>query len=126
VSALPEPELVLDGGAPVGQQIEQQLRRLILGGTLLPGEPLPTVRQVAVGLSVSPALVERAYARLEQEGLLSREEGVVRVLERPRARLEALQRLCREFLAEARAGGFSVAEVLRALHTEAEGGCDHG
>jgi GntR family transcriptional regulator len=122
---LPEPELVLDGGAPVGQQIEQQLRRHILGGTLHPGEPLPTVRHVAVGLSVSPTLVERAYARLEQEGLLSREEGVIRVLERPPGRLETLQRLCGEFLAEARAGGFSLAEVLRAVHAEIERGCDH-
>ena len=123
MSETPEPELVLDGGAPVGQQIEQQLRRLIRGGALLPGEPLPTVRHVAVGLSVSPALVERAYVRLERQGLLSREEGVVRVLERPPGRLETLQHLCREFLTEARAGGFSLAEVLRAVHAEVERGC---
>jgi DNA-binding transcriptional regulator YhcF (GntR family) len=125
VNELPEPELILDGGAPVGQQIERQLRRLIRGGALLPGEALPTVRHVAVGLSVSPTLVERAYARLEEEGLLSREEGVVRVLERPQARPETLQRLCREFLTEARAGGFSLTEVLRAMHAEIEGGCHH-
>jgi GntR family transcriptional regulator len=69
------PELVLDGAEPIAQQIEEQIRRLVLSGALLAGEELPTIRAVAVGLGVSPRAVERAYDQLEQAGLLSRAEG---------------------------------------------------
>jgi hypothetical protein len=53
------PELVLDGGSSIGQQIEGQIRRLVLSGALRPGEELPTVRGVAVGLTVNPHVVEQ-------------------------------------------------------------------
>ncbi len=49
-----EPELVLDGGAPIQEQIESQVRRLIVRGILRPGEELPTIRALAVGLTIAP------------------------------------------------------------------------
>ncbi len=70
-----DPELVLDGSAPVQQQIAAQICRLILGGVLRPGEELPSVRAVAVGLGVSPRAVEQAYERLERAGLVNGTEG---------------------------------------------------
>jgi GntR family transcriptional regulator len=69
------PELVLDGGTPISQQIEGQIRRLVRSGALRPGEELPTVRAVAVGLAVNPHAVEQAYDRLEQAGLVTRSDG---------------------------------------------------
>src|SRR5262249_10284187 len=51
------PELVLEGGGTVWQQIEGQLRQFILSGALRAGEELPTVRAVAVGLAVNPHAV---------------------------------------------------------------------
>jgi GntR family transcriptional regulator len=129
------PELVLAGGAPVGRQLEEQLRRLIRAGELGPGEELPSVREVAVGLSVNPRAVEEAYASLEHEGLLTRGEGSGVLVGPPApaagARLAELGRLCREFLARARGGGFSAAEVLQVLHVHidkgyAEKGCCDG
>jgi GntR family transcriptional regulator len=75
MNALCEPELVLHGGAALGQQIRDQLRAQIEAGRLRPGEPLPTVRAVAVQLAVNPNAVDRAYADLLREGLLSAEDG---------------------------------------------------
>src|SRR5215831_2879320 len=68
------PELVLDGGEPICQQIETQVRRFISIGHLRPGEELPTVRALAVGLAINPRTVAQAYARLEQMGLLASNE----------------------------------------------------
>jgi GntR family transcriptional regulator len=110
------PELVLDGTAPVWRQIEEQVRRFVLGGDLRPGEELPTVRSVAVALAVSPRAVERAYDRLERAGLVSRGDAAGPVVAAPPGRPAdvELRRLCEAFLREAAARGHPPAAVLRA------------
>jgi DNA-binding transcriptional regulator YhcF (GntR family) len=118
------PELVLDGGAPIARQIEGQIRLFILTGVLHPGEELPTVRAVAVGLGVNPHAVEQAYDRLERAGLLTRGEGSgPRVAAPPRGPGQAdLKQLCEAFLREASERGHWCAAVLRTLlaHLEEE------
>jgi GntR family transcriptional regulator len=115
---LAEPELVLDGGAPFRHQIAGQIRRLILDGVLRPGEELPTVRALAVGLAVNPHTVERAYRRLEGEGFLTQGEGGGPRVAAPPAGPEdnALECLCRDFLRRTAGRGYSAAETLSALY----------
>jgi GntR family transcriptional regulator len=72
---MPDLELFLQGGAPIQMQIAEQLRHYIQMDLLQPGEQLPTVRAVAVGLSVNPRTVEAAYAELERQGYVTSEEG---------------------------------------------------
>ena len=52
-----------------GQMIDQVLGG-IAAGTLTAGDQLPTVRQVAVDLSINPNTVARAYRELESAGIL--------------------------------------------------------
>ena len=111
------PELVLDGGAPIAKQIEGQILRLVLSGALRPGEALPTVREVAVGLAVNPHAVEQAYDRLERAGLVTRAGGSGPRVAGPPAGPEGddLKRLCEDFLRGAAERGHSLAAVLHAL-----------
>ncbi len=51
-------------------QIIAQLRGFIERGDLGPGDPLPTVRQLAGDLGVAPNTVARAYAELQRDGWL--------------------------------------------------------
>ncbi|GAB3032539.1 GntR family transcriptional regulator [Oleiagrimonas citrea] len=60
---------------PIYRQIVEQLRRLIAGGQLTPGEKLPSVREVAGFHAVNPMTVSRAYGLAESEGLLERQRG---------------------------------------------------
>jgi GntR family transcriptional regulator len=60
---------------PIYRQIVEQLRRLIAGGQLPPGELLPSVRDVAGFHAVNPMTVSRAYSLAESEGLLERLRG---------------------------------------------------
>jgi GntR family transcriptional regulator len=121
------PELVLDGGEPVPRQLAGQIRWHILGGTLRPGEELPTVRAVAVGLAVRPQAVEEAYGRLEREGFLNRDEGSgPRVAAPPRTGYGELDEWCQDFLRRTAAAGFSPAEVLWALDACIDGSYRHG
>src|SRR5437870_8894300 len=109
-------------GVPVYRQIQDQIRYGIASGLLGPGEQLPTVRALAVELSVNPNTVIKAYSELEREGILISEQGSgtfvgagqpapVPAGER-RAMLESL---CGEFLAQAARFGFAADEVVRAI-----------
>ena len=111
------PELVLDGGEPICQQIETQVRRFISSGHLRPGEELPTVRSLAVGLAINPRTVARAYGRLEQMGLLATTElGGPRVAQPLTASPNPdLKQLCERFLRNATRDGHSLAAVRHAL-----------
>ena len=70
--------------APIWQQIEEGVRRLISLGALSPGEPVPSVRDLARDLRVNPNTVSRAYQRLTEGGVLvvRRGEGTY-VADRP-------------------------------------------
>ncbi|MFZ2987647.1 GntR family transcriptional regulator [Ideonella sp.] len=69
--------LVIQPGAadPIYRQIMAQLQRLVASGRLQPGEPLPSVREVAAHHAINPMTVSRAYGLLEAEGLLERQRG---------------------------------------------------
>ena len=55
---------------PLYEQIEEKFRHLILNGALQPGSRMPSVRQLAMELSINPNTIQRAYMQLEQEGLI--------------------------------------------------------
>jgi GntR family transcriptional regulator len=111
------PELILQGGSPISQQIEGQIRGFVQSGALRPGEELPTVRAVAVGLAVNPHAVEQAYDRLERAGLLTWTDGSSpRVAEPPDGPRDAdLKQLRESILQWAAEHGHSSAAVLHAL-----------
>ena len=124
MSGTPDPELHLDGSAPIHRQIIEQLSRLIRSGTLAPGEELPSVRAMAVGLTVNPDTVEEAFAELEKTGFVTRSEGTG-VLVAPRdcwseQQPSDLKELCADFLRQASCSGYSADEVLQALHALVE------
>ena len=52
---------------PLYEQVEEKFRNLILIGALEPGSRMPSVRQLAMELSINPNTIQRAYMQLEQE-----------------------------------------------------------
>jgi len=61
---------------PIYRQLIEQTRRLVAANVLLPGDVLPSVREVAQALALNPMTVSKAYNMLETEGLLQRSRGV--------------------------------------------------
>ena len=53
---------------PIYEQVVSKLEDLILQGVLAPDEQLPSVRQLAMDLSINPNTIQRAYAELERRG----------------------------------------------------------
>ena len=68
-------EVEFESAIPLYEQIGQQLQALIEDGAILPGDQLPTTRQLAVKLGINFNTVARAYRLLDQEGLISTQPG---------------------------------------------------
>lgn len=57
-------------GTPIYLQIMEQVRHAIGIGLFRPGDPLPTIRELALQLSINPNTVAKAIRELEREGVL--------------------------------------------------------
>ena len=107
---------------PIYAQIEHGLRAAIATGRLQIGAQLPTVRQLAVELSVNANTVARVYAELERAGVLETRRGVGsfvaagRTEARPAGeKARKLRAFVTRVLADADRGGFTIDEVVDAL-----------
>ncbi|MBM4463457.1 MAG: GntR family transcriptional regulator [Chloroflexi bacterium] len=60
---------------PLYKQIVQQVKQLVATAELQPGGRLPTVRELARSLHVSPGTVVKAYLELEQERIIASRRG---------------------------------------------------
>ena len=49
---------------PLNEQVTEKLQTLILAGALPAGSRMPSVRELAMELSINPNTVQRAYAEL--------------------------------------------------------------
>ena len=62
--------VVYQSKLPLYEQIADRFRTLILRGVLPPRQQMPSVRSLAVELSINPNTIQKAYALLEQEGYI--------------------------------------------------------
>ena len=60
---------------PIYEQIVEKFLMLILSGAVEPSSKMPSVRQLAVELSINPNTIQRAYMELEQQGLICPVKG---------------------------------------------------
>jgi GntR family transcriptional regulator len=113
--------LDLQSGVPVYRQIIDQITGGIAAGALTRGDQLPTVRQLAVDLSVNPNTVIRAYRELEIRGVLETHQGTGtfisdrKLMPDTADRQRRLDQLTGEFVARAGAAGFTLEELIEQL-----------
>ena len=107
---------------PIYAQLERALRAAVATGRLQPGDQLPTVRQLAVDLSVNANTVARVYAELERGGVIETRRGVGSFVcgtaaraHPPREHDRRLRAFVTRLLADADAAGFTIEDVLTAL-----------
>ena len=60
---------------PIYLQIADSVRAAVAAGVYRPGEPLPSLRAMAIQVHVNPNTVQRAYDELEREGLIYCQRG---------------------------------------------------
>lgn len=113
-------------GSPIWKQIEEGMRRMISLGSLRPGDPVPSVRDLAKELRVNPNTVSRAYQRLTDGGVFAvrRGEGTyvadVPVQIRKSERNDALREAAVRYASSAIALGASLDDALAEVETSYE------
>ncbi len=111
---------------PIYEQIVDKLERLIVGGGLEANYKMPSVRSLAMELSVNPNTIQRAYADLEQNGYIYTVSGrgsfVAHECEWRSGKLAELTKNLEEVLLKAKEAGMTMEatiEVVRKTFKEA-------
>ena len=113
-------------GVPLYRQIIEQVRVGIARGELAPGDQLPTVRQLAVELSVNPNTVIKAYKELEIEGVLETQQGSGTFVSSRKPHIDELEKqrmldqILTNMLARASTYGLTLNDVLEGLRGRKE------
>lgn len=103
------------------RQIIDQVRGGVASGSLSVGDQLPTVRQLAVDLSINPNTVVRAYRELELGGVLETHQGTGTFISAQKIRggheerTRQLEQIVADCVARAGAIGFTVEDLLQQL-----------
>jgi len=116
-------EFLIDtkSGVPFYRQIIEQIKFGIARSELAPGDRLPTVRQLAVDLSINPNTVIRAYRELEIEGVLDTQQGSGTFVGQQKPGIDRLEKqrmldqILTDLLARASSYGLSLEDVLEGL-----------
>jgi GntR family transcriptional regulator len=114
--------LDLATGVPVYRQIIDQVCGGIASGSLSAGDQLPTVRQLAVDLSVNPNTVVRAYRELEIRGILDTQQGTGTFISKQQVKRDDAQRqkrlsqLAGEIVARVGREGYRLSELIEQLN----------
>ena len=112
-------------GVPFYRQIIDQVLLAVADGRLKAGTQLPTVRQLAVDLSVNLNTIAKAYREMEIRGIVQTQQGTgtfvaARAGAKTRERRKALQELVDRFIANGEALGVPLEELVEALAERAE------
>lgn len=60
---------------PIYEQIVERFKTLMLKGVMQPDEQMPSVRNLAMELSINPNTIQKAYAELERQGFIYTVKG---------------------------------------------------
>lgn len=60
---------------PIYEQVVEKFKLLILRNVMQPDDKMPSVRNLAVELSINPNTIQRAYAELERQGYIYTVKG---------------------------------------------------
>lgn len=112
--------LVVDphSGIPVYRQLMDQIRFHVSSGLLEPGDEVPSTRALSAKLGVNPMTVSKAFALLEEEGILERRPGlpsVVRQRQRDKllsTKIEQLENTLRPIATQTRQLGLEPDKAL--------------
>ena len=66
-------DAVFNNSVPIYLQIVSEIKKQIVSGKLIPGERIPSVRELALTYKVNPNTMQKALIELEENGLIKTE-----------------------------------------------------
>ena len=113
---------------PIYLQIVKQIKAMIMSGELKAGDPLPSMRNMAMQMRISLITTKRAYEELERDGFIESYTGkgsFVKAQNQELLReenLKQIEELLQTALDKAQTAGVSVEEMIELLKTIAGDG----
>ena len=108
---------------PIYVQVMDEVRRAIATGALVPGDPLPSIREAARQLQINPLTVKQAYGELERETLVEVRRGLGTYVRAngsaDAARAEVALAVAERALRDAYRNGVSAAALIAAIRGSA-------
>jgi GntR family transcriptional regulator len=118
-------EVDFESGVPIYMQLVDRIKQMVVSGQLKPGQQLPTIRQLAADLRINYNTVGRAYVILDQEGVISTQQGrgtyVASRLDEgqvQRLRMGKLRSMFGQVVREAQVLGYSRKEIERIVEEQ--------
>lgn len=104
---------------PIYEQVIEKFQQMILCGALQAGEPMPSVRSLAMELSLNPNTIQRAYQELERAGYIVSVKGkgsfVSDTQDTAKLRRKELQEELKGCIERSLAAGFTSRELRNLL-----------
>ena len=115
-----------DPAQPIYLQLQDHICRQIARGELGTGDRLPSVREFASQAGVNPNTVQRAYAELERQSIVTTRRGEGTFVTEDVSRLQQLQDRLRaaqtaSFVADMRRLGLTAEQILHDVRTLLKG-----
>lgn len=63
-------------GIPIYIQLKEQIKKAVATGLLVEGEQMPSVRELALKLTINPNTVAKVYQELERDGVVQTARGL--------------------------------------------------
>ena len=105
-------------GKAIYEQIMEQVKEAAWKGYLKPGDALPSVRKLALSLSVTPNTVAKAYQLLEKEKVIItiRGKGAFLAQEVDKGKMQEIKTSLKEILSELRYEGYDEEKIASLIH----------
>lgn len=111
---------------PIYLQVMTSIKRDIVTGTLLPGQKLPSVRELAVHYTINPNTASRVYRELENEMVCFTRRGMGTFVTDNAERIKEMKEemaseLIIQFLDGMSLLGFTFEESIKLIETKGKG-----
>jgi len=105
-------------GVPIYRQIMRQVKMGVVTNLLRKGDKLPTVREMAIKLSVNPNTVAKAYRELEREDIVKTTIGKGTFIKQKKSRFvkDKVDKLIDMLILEAFNAGYSKTEIINKIN----------
>lgn len=115
----------LKSDRPIYIQLQDYIKLGIISGKYLPGDKLPSVRDLAEEAAVNPNTMQKALAELERTGMVYTQRTSGRFITEDREMIQSIKdnvakKHISEFFETMKQLGFSVQETIRLIEKEGE------
>ena len=118
-------QIDVQSGLPVYRQLMDQIKYYVASGALVPGDQLPSIRELAQSLTLNPTTIVKAYNELAHERVIELRQGkgafvaAQASMLSAREREKTLRRIARQLAVEATQMGIESGRLLELVEEEA-------